>query len=110
MPDARTDEAREYRRLYDTAAWKSLRLWKLRLHPLCRHCLEQGIHTPAFVVNHRIPHKGDTRLFFDPFNLESVCKLHHDSSIQSFERTGIERGCDEDGNPRDTSSHWRKGG
>jgi 5-methylcytosine-specific restriction endonuclease McrA len=59
MTGARSDEALDYRWLYDTAAWKRLRLWKLRKDPLCKHCLEQGLITEANVVNHRIPHKGD---------------------------------------------------
>jgi 5-methylcytosine-specific restriction protein A len=110
VTNARSDDALEYRRLYDTAAWRRLRLWKLRKDPLCRLCKEQGILTPATVVNHRTPHKGDVQLFFDTDNLESVCKTHHDSAIQSEERTGITRGCDVDGNPLDRASHWHKTG
>ena len=40
----------------------------------------------ASVVNHKKRHKGDPELFFDPDNLESVCKPCHDGAIQSEER------------------------
>lgn len=108
--DLRTDEAQAYRRFYDLAAWKQLRQWQLRNHPLCELCTRQGLTTPATVVNHREPHKGDLAKFFDHRNLQSVCKPHHDSAIQSHERTGIERGCDANGTPTDPSSHWGEGG
>jgi 5-methylcytosine-specific restriction protein A len=108
--DQRTDEARAWRYLYDSAAWKSLRLWQLRREPLCRHCLEQDLVTEASIVDHITPHKGDVELFFDPLNLQSLCKLHHDAGKQSHERTGIERGCDEHGMPLDARHHWRSEG
>lgn len=41
-------------------------------------CLESEAVTPAEVVDHITPHKGDESLFFDPNNLQSLCKSHHD--------------------------------
>lgn len=110
MSTQRSDEARAYRWLYDTREWLELREYQLRKDPLCRYCLRQGLVTAATVVNHRTPHKGDAQLFFDPANLESVCKLHHDGPIQSHERTGHERGCDANGIPHDPPTHWRDDG
>ena len=106
-PDPRSDEAKAWRHLYGTAAWKRARATQLRKHPLCEMCEQQGILTPATVVNHRKPHRGDVTLFLDPANHESTCKTHHDSAIQSHERTGVERGCDASGMPHDSGSHWR---
>lgn len=107
---ARSDEAREYRKLYDSKAWKDLRAWQLRIYPLCRRCTKYQRRTAATIVNHVKPHKGDTALFFNPLNLESSCKPCHDGATQSFERTGIERGCDASGTPNEASSHWHETG
>jgi 5-methylcytosine-specific restriction protein A len=32
----------------------------------------------ATVVDHKIPHKGDMKLFWDRSNWQSLCKCHHD--------------------------------
>lgn len=75
-PDARSEEARAYRRLYKTARWKSLRITKLTEQPLCEWCLEQEIVTPASEVHHVVPHKGDEAIFWSgPF--VSTCKPCH---------------------------------
>ena len=55
------------------------------------------------MVNHRTPHKGDRVLFFDPDNLESVCKPHHDGLIQIEERKGFSPAVDADGFPIDAN-------
>lgn len=38
------------------------------------------------VVHHKIPHKGDERLFWDISNLEAVSKEWHDSEGQRMEK------------------------
>jgi len=54
----------------------------------------------AEVVDHITPHKGNEQLFYDgPF--QSLCKLHHDSTKQSDERTGNIKGSDINGEPLD---------
>ncbi len=87
-------------RLYDSASWrKVLRPRQLQREPLCRMCKEQGKLVPAEIVDHIKPHRGDPALFFDENNLASLCKQHHDSGKQSFEKTGKSRGCDVRGIP-----------
>jgi 5-methylcytosine-specific restriction protein A len=61
----------------------------LRDHPLCVHCLEgvvlpgelkglKGRVTPATVVDHIIPHRGDPVLFWDrKGNWQGLCAPHH---------------------------------
>ena len=72
-------------------------------------CERSGIITVATVVDHIRAHKGDETLFFDPANLASLCKPHHDSSKQKAEKRGVhEIGCSEDGAPIDPSHHWNK--
>ena len=95
-----------WKKLYATKEWQSLRAHKLRADPLCRYCLDAGIATPAEVVDHIEPHKGNTRLFYDGSNLQSLCKKHHDSAKQRFEKTGNMIGCKPDGSPIDTKHHW----
>lgn len=88
--------------LYNRKAWKQLRLDHLTKEPLCVFCLRDGKLTPATVVDHITPHKGSVDLFFSPTNLQSLCKLHHDSSKQKSETKGINHiGCDEYGFPID---------
>lgn len=75
-----TDE-REWRKWYATARWKRLRLDRLSSQPLCERCLISEIVTPATVVHHAEPHRGDWDKFWSgPF--ENLCKPHHDSQGQ----------------------------
>jgi 5-methylcytosine-specific restriction endonuclease McrA len=69
----RSAEALAYRRHYNTARWRGLRLTQLSAQPLCVMCLEAGRVTPATVVDHVTPHKGDEALFYAPANLQSLC-------------------------------------
>ncbi|MET3899685.1 5-methylcytosine-specific restriction protein A [Devosia sp. UYZn731] len=39
------------------------------------------------VVHHKVPHKGEERLFWDINNLEAVSKEWHDSEAQSMEKS-----------------------
>lgn len=77
--------------------WQQYRLGWLREHPLCgdrlnerspEHsaCVRDGRITPAGVVDHRVPHRGDERLFWDPTNHQSLCTTCHDSIKAKAER------------------------
>lgn len=70
---AKTDE-RGY-----TWKWRKARAAYLKMHALCVAC-EREDHqlTPASVVDHIVPHKGDMTLFWDPNNWQALCKAHHD--------------------------------
>lgn len=68
------------RRLYRTERWRELRAWQLRREPFCAECEASGFHNIiAEVVDHITPHRGNPALFFDPDNLQSLCKSCHDS-------------------------------
>jgi 5-methylcytosine-specific restriction protein A len=58
--------------------WRKYREVFLIKHPVCVECLENGIVTPANVVDHIIPHKGNYRLFWDSTNHQALCKRCHD--------------------------------
>ena len=92
--------------LYGTKAWHRLRTKQLMSSPLCGYCLQIGITRAAQVVDHIKPHKGDTSLFHDPENLQSLCKPCHDRHKQRLERTGQLPGNGIDGMPLDSRHHW----
>lgn len=77
---------------------------------MCEMCLAIGIVEQANVVDHKTPHKGNTDLFHDPNNLQSLSKRCHDSVKQSQERTGHLKGSDIKGVPLDANHHWNTGG
>jgi 5-methylcytosine-specific restriction protein A len=97
----RSPEAAAYRWLYRTPRWAAAREAQLCREPLCEECSKAGLTTPATVVNHRIPHKGDETLFWDPSNHQSVCKPHHDGPIQKAEGLGFSPAVDAGGWPSD---------
>lgn len=101
-------KAAEYARLYRTKAWHRLRTITLRDNPLCVYCEQLGRLTPATVVDHVVPHKGDEGLFYDQGNLQSLCKPCHDSVKARQEARGVLVGSNENGYPVDPSHHWAK--
>ncbi len=62
---------------YD-ARWQKARKAYLAKHPLCINCQRNGKMTPATVVDHIIPHRGDMKLFWDKENWQPLCKSCHD--------------------------------
>lgn len=97
-----------YHAWYKLGRWQKLRAQQLAAEPLCRYCKERGLTTPATIANHRTPHKGDAALFWDAANLESTCKLCHDSTVQSAEKLGFRKGCDASGRPIDPAHPWNR--
>jgi 5-methylcytosine-specific restriction endonuclease McrA len=87
--------------------WERARLAYLKQHPLCVMCSEQGRVVAASVVDHIKPHKGDTSLFWNKNNWQSLCSTHHNSTKQRMENQGITIGCDERGMPIDANHHWK---
>ena len=79
-PDRLRGSAAE--RGYD-AKWRRARKRFLQRHPLCANCLSQGVLTPATVVDHIVPHRGDRALFWDENNWQPLCKSCHDRKTGS---------------------------
>ena len=73
---------------------------------MCPHHIKDKVE--ANVVDHIIPHKGDTRLFWDENNVQSLLKQCHDKFKQSQERggAGFDMGCNVDGTPLNQDSSW----
>lgn len=79
---ARFDEKRPCAsvRGYDSK-WTQARAGYLAKHTKCVRC-----GAPSTVVNHKTPHKGDKKLFWDRNNWEAVCSPCHNGPIQSQEK------------------------
>lgn len=63
--------------------WRTARTRFLRIHPLCAECMKQGKLTPATVVDHIIPHRGDKKLFWDESNWQALCESCHNHKTGS---------------------------
>lgn len=87
-------------------AWKRARLTYLARHPTCVMCVRLGRVRASTVVDHIIPHRGDSGLFWDSSNWQALCKTCHDAIKQALEASGVLRGCGADGLPLDPNHHW----
>jgi len=58
--------------------WQTLRRQFLLTHPLCVECQRAGRLTPAEVVDHIVPHRGDPVKMWSEANWQSLCKPCHD--------------------------------
>lgn len=82
------------RHLYGTKRWADLRLAVFvrdnftcqRTGQLCSGAYPAD-NSPT--ANHKTPHRGDERLFWDINNLETVTKAVHDKIIQAEEQGAI---------------------
>jgi len=57
--------------------WRVERDKYLRENPYCVECLKKSKYVMAKVVDHKIPHRGDMKLFWDKSNWQSLCTYHH---------------------------------
>jgi 5-methylcytosine-specific restriction enzyme A len=57
------------------------------------------------IVDHKVPHRGDPVLFWDPDNLQTMCQEHHNrwKAAQEYhqERFGFDSEVGDDGWPKD---------
>jgi 5-methylcytosine-specific restriction endonuclease McrA len=105
--DRRRDASQAWRAWSKSAEWQALRdAVLLRDELTCRLCgwqhpkreelllLKSVGAEPAFrmprdgrlVGDHRQPHRGDRGLFFDPTNVQCLCKRCHDGTKQRIDR------------------------
>jgi 5-methylcytosine-specific restriction protein A len=71
--DSRSASTRGYGR-----KWQKASKAFLVSHPLCEECLRHGRYTKATVVDHIVPHRGDSKMFWDRNNWRALCKRCHD--------------------------------
>lgn len=98
--DARRAKAKPWRRWYSTKRWRLRKAQQLARVPWCEPCKLLGRSRPATIPNHKIPHRGDPRLFWHG-ELESCCKPCHDAMIQAAEARGFRLDVGDDGWPID---------
>ena len=74
--------------LYDTR-WHKARKAFLNEHPLCVRCLLSNITTPATMVDHKTPHRGDYGLFWDISNWQALCDTCHRIKTASMDDDNV---------------------
>lgn len=84
------DRAQTWRRWYSTPEWRALRQQVfVRDRFICQATgvLLAGKHPApdSPVADHKMPHRGDRALFFDPANVWTVSKAYHDGEKQRQE-------------------------
>lgn len=70
-----------------TSKWRRLSTLYLKSNPLCVECKRHGKLTPATVVDHITPHRGDPQLMWSESNWQSLCKRCHDRKTGKYDRT-----------------------
>ena len=76
-------ERSSYDKWYGLKQWRSIRNLILKRNPLCVNCFSTGKLTPATVVDHIEPHRGNYELFIDTKNLQSLCVNCHNEKTGS---------------------------
>ena len=66
--------------------WQKARAAFLHAHPLCARCQAEGRLVKATVVDHIVPHRGDSTLFWDTDNWQALCKRCHDHKTMTEDR------------------------
>lgn len=96
----------EYKHLYNDPRWEGLRRATFRRdNYTCVRCgalcigRKRGKRSPA--CDHITAHRGNTSLFFDPSNLQTLCNQCHSTGKQIEERRGYSIETDGDGWPVD---------
>lgn len=96
------------RAIYTTSRWRRERRSFLNDYPFCAEHLKRGLKVIAVIVDHKVPHRGDEKLFWDKTNWQPLCKRCHDAHKQRLEKSGRIIGCDLSGKPVDPNHHWNK--
>lgn len=78
--EVRTASKRGY-----NSRWRRASRMFLTAHPFCEECLKQGKYTKATVVDHIVPHRGDSKLFWDENNWQALCKSCHDKKTGNYD-------------------------
>ena len=82
-----------WRNWYKLKRWLDLRMEVFKRDMFtCFECKRLEGDTSQLVAHHKIPHKGNVRLFWDIANLEAVSKEWHDTVAQSEERGAMTGG------------------
>ena len=89
----RRSKAPPWKKWYYTARWRKLRL-KIFARDgfVCAGtgiiCTGKGQEPDAPICDHKRPHRGDPKLFWDETNLQTVCHAYHVKEKQRLEALG----------------------
>jgi len=86
--DKGRQDAAPWRKWYNTTEWRRLRMETLKRDRFTCQWPGCGLmtgDTSQLVADHREPHRGDERLFWDPANLQTLCKPCHDGPKAKLE-------------------------
>ena len=89
-----------WKHFYGKGCWQRRRKLQLAEHPLCAFCLKRAVVTPATVVDHVEPHKGDWNKFVLG-ELQSLCANCHNRHKHIVEIRGHSFEVGDDGWPID---------
>ena len=92
---------------YGNQRWRNIREAFLLRHPLCAHCAQVGVDTKSTVVDHIVPHNGDSKLMWNSENLQTLCAVCHGAK-RSAEELGYSQACDLNGYPIDANHIFNK--
>ena len=77
---------------------------------VCQFCLANGrTNAVDLVVDHIEPHRGDRNKFYDPHNLQTLCKQCHDSRKRMKDVSGYDPQIGVDGWPIDHAHPFHTG-
>ena len=88
----------DQRRARNTARYRRMRTLFMRTGPLCALCMANGAVTPARELDHILPCGNNAARFWDPGNLQALCRECHET------KTARENACD----PVKGQSEWQK--
>lgn len=72
-----TPERKRLNRFYSSPQWRALSKAFRRRHPLCGHCIERGVTTPADMVDHILPVRTHWDRRLDASNMQALCNPCH---------------------------------
>src|SRR5688572_10745903 len=80
-----------WRKWYKTARWSRLRhrVFVRDCYTCQCGCGRLEGDTSLLVADHKTPHRGDERLFWDEANVQTMLKACHDSKKQKEEQTSL---------------------
>lgn len=79
------DREKAFERGYNSR-WQKASKRFLAKHPVCVRCERIGKLTPATVVDHIKPHRGDKVLFWNESNWQPLCKKCHDRKTRTMDQ------------------------
>jgi 5-methylcytosine-specific restriction endonuclease McrA len=89
-----------HRALYSSQRWRKAARRQLRDHSLCAMHLLTGQIVPAQEADHIVRHGGNLQAFWDPKNLQSLCRACHEAKSadeEGHKRRGFSLDVDGDG-------------